>query len=551
MTPSAQVDVPRRRWWTLDPGGAAAGLGLALLAMTPSLLPRPALFQGVIAAVAFGVGYLLGAIVWRLLRALWHPRVSAAVRRALWIGYGVVWAVAAAVLAVLAVGWQNEVRRLVEMAPLDGADGLAFAAGFLPLTVLLLAIGRGVRRMFQALRDRIGAPVAMMLSASTVLAGIAALTLVVSVAVDRVYLDRNAHPSAGVVEPASADRSAGSGSAIRWQDVGRHGGDFLAGGPDAAEIAELTHRPAMPPIRVYAGLESAATAQERAALVVAELERTGAFERSVLVVATTTGSGWLKPQSMDALKYLHGGDTAIAAMQYAYTPSWVSFVFDPDAPVQTARVLFDAIEARWKQLPAGHRPKLVVYGLSLGAHGGQAVFGDVPELRARTDGALFLGSPAGSAMWQGLQAARDAGSPAWQPVLDDGREVRWMSREGDQNRLPGPWVHPRVLYLQHATDPVTWLAPELLWRSPEWLEPAQRGADVSPDMRWIPVVTAVQVGIDMLGGEAVPARHGHNFGDVVTTGWREVTGDAGLDAAAVARIQAKIETYAAIAPFEE
>ncbi|QTV79917.1 alpha/beta-hydrolase family protein [Microbacterium sp. NIBRBAC000506063] len=108
-----------------------------------------------------------------------------------------------------------------------------------------------------------------------------------------------------------------------------------------------------------------------------------------------------------------------------------------------------------------------------------------------------------------------------------------------------------MLYLQHATDPVTWLSPELLFQAPEWLEPDERGPDVSPAMRWIPIVTAMQVAVDMLGGEAVPARHGHNFGDVAVIGWQQITGEAGLDAVAVARIQAEIESYAPILPHQE
>ena len=87
----------------------------------------------------------------------------------------------------------------------------------------------------------------------------------------------------------------------------------------------------------------------------------------------------------------------------------------------------------------------------------EAVFADVADVRDRTGGAMFVGSPNGSALWRSLQAARDAGSPAWQPVLDDGREVRWMSQPGDASRIGAEWTTPRVLYLQHATDPVTWL----------------------------------------------------------------------------------------------
>jgi uncharacterized membrane protein len=522
-----------------------------VLSVTPSLLPRPALFQGVVTAVAFAIGYLLGVAVWRVARSLVRRRPAPALRSVLWITYAAIWLAAVAVLSVQALSWQNEVRALVEMPPLGGADLAPFLTGFVPVAVLLLAIGKAHRRLFLALRRKSGPPMAILGTATVVVAGTAGVALAAVVAVDTIYAGLNAGPEAGLAEPDSTYRSAGPDSAIEWEDLGRHGSAFVGGGPTADEIAALIDAPAMQPIRVYAGLASADTVEERAWLVVEELERTGAFDREVLVVATTTGSGWLEAQTVDSIEYLHAGDTAIAALQYAYTPSWVSFLFDPDAPVEAARVLFDAVEERRLQLPVDDRPQLISYGLSLGAHGSQAVFDDLDAVRARTDGAMFVGSPAGSTLWQSLHDARDPGSPVWRPVLDEGREVRWMSRDGDQGLLSGPWEHPRVLYLQHATDPVTWLTPELLWRAPEWLEQGQRGEDVSPSMRWIPVVTVVQVGIDMLGGEAVPARHGHNFGDVVTSGWREVTGDAGLGEEAVAAIRTEIESYAPIQPFQE
>ncbi|GAA1136788.1 alpha/beta-hydrolase family protein [Microbacterium natoriense] len=540
-------DSPRRRWWHVDPGGALGGLLLAVLSATPSLLPRAALFQGLITAVAFAVGYGVGTAAWLGIRRLVPMRS----RPILWIAYGVLWLVAVGALSVLAVAWQNEVRRAVEMPPLDAVDLAGFLLGFLPVVVILIALGKLNRRVFRALQRTSGTPVSLFGTLTALVAGVAATVLVVMFGVDAVYKGLNGAPDAEAVEPSSEFRSAGAGSAIRWEDLGRHGSAFIGGGPTASEITALTGVEAKDPIRVYAGLESAETSEARAQLVVDELERTGAFDRSVLVVATTTGSGWLEAQTVDAIEYLHAGDTAIAAMQYAYTPSWVSFLFDPDAPVESARALFDAVEERWSRLPADDRPELIVYGLSLGAHGGQAVFDGLGDLRSRVDGAMFVGSPNGSALWRTLQGARDPGSPVWQPVLADGREVRWISRAGDESLLPGPWSEPRVLYLQHATDPVTWLAPELIWSPPEWLDPSQRAEDVSPEMRWIPVVTAVQVGIDMLGGEAVPARHGHNFGDVVTTGWREVAGDAGLDQAAVDRIQEEIEGYAPIQPYLE
>jgi uncharacterized membrane protein len=533
-----------RRWWHLDPGGVLIGLAMVALSLTPSLLPRPAILQGALAGVSFGIGYLVGALVWWIIRSQtrWRPSVRA--RRVFWWGMLALAAVVIIVIGLVAVGWQNEVRALVEVDPIDAVYGGSFVAGFVLSAALLVALGRGVRRMTLHLVRLTGPVVGVLGATVAVIAGALVFGIVVIAALDAIYANRNGSPDAALVEPASDYRSAGSDSAVEWSGLGRHGGAFIAGGPTAGEITALTGLESKDPIRVYVGLENAPTVAERAELAVAELRRTGAFERELLVVATTTGSGWLEDQAVDAVEYLHAGDTAIVAVQYAYLPSWVSFLFDPDAPLAAAQATFDAVYAEWASLPADARPRLVVYGLSLGAHGSQEVFSGLDDLRERTDGALFVGSPASSTLWGDLQASRDAGTPAWQPVLDDGAQVRWMSLPGDTERLPGPWAEPRVLYLQHATDPITWLTAELLWSPPEWLEPEQRGADVSPAMRWIPVVTGLHVTVDMLMGTSVPARHGHNFGDVMVDGWRDVAGDAGLSPAALDRVRAEIESYA-------
>ena len=533
-----------RRWWHLDPGGVLIGLALVALSLTPSLLPRPALLQGALAGVAFGIGYASGALVWWIIRSSSPWRPSARVRRFFWWGMLALAAFIIVVIGLVAVGWQNEVRALVEVAPLDAVAVGAFLAGALVTAALLVVIGRGVRRMTVHLVRLAGPGIGLLGATVAVAAGVLAFGMVVVAAIDAIYADRNGSPDAALIEPSSEFRSAGPESAVAWEGLGRHGGTFVAGGPTAVQIRQLTGVDALEPIRVYVGLGNAETVAERAELAVAELRRTGAFDRELLVVATTTGSGWLEDQGVDAVEYLHAGNTAIVAVQYAYTPSWVSFLFDQDAPIGAAQATFEAVYAEWSSLPADDRPRLVTYGLSLGAHGGQETFADLDDLRERTDGALFVGSPASSTMWRELQAARDAGTPAWQPVLDDGAQVRWMSQPGDTERLPGPWAEPRVLYLQHATDPITWLTAELLWSPPEWLEPDQRGADVSPSMRWIPVVTALQVTIDMLMGQSVPARHGHNFGDVMVDGWRDVTGDAGLTPAALDAVRAEIASYA-------
>lgn len=533
-----------RRWWHLDPGGVLVGLALVALSLTPSLLPRPSVLQGALAGVAFVLGYAIGALVWWVIRLIVKWRPTGRSRRLYWWGMLALAAAIIVIIGIAAVGWQNEVRALVETPPLDSVAASGFVVVTLLTAALLLAIGRGVRRLTVSLVRAAGPVVGGIGVVSIVVASGVFFVLAVMVTIDVIYADRNGHPDAALIEPSSEFRSAGEESAVEWSSLGRHGGTFVAGGPSAAQIKTLTGLEALEPIRVYVGLDSADSVSERAALAVDELRRTGAFDREVLVVATTTGSGWLEDQAVDAVEYLHAGDTAIVAVQYAYTPSWVSFLFDPDAPVAAAQATFEAVYAEWLSMPADDRPRLISYGLSLGAHGSQAVFDDLADLRNRTDGALFVGSPAGSTMWQTLQAARDEGSPAWQPVLDDGQQVRWMSQPGDSDRLPGPWDEPRVLYLQHASDPIPWLTTDLLWSSPEWLEADQRGPDVSPSMRWIPMVTGLQVTIDMLMGQSPPARHGHNYGDVMVDGWRAVAGDAGLTPAALDAVRTEIESYA-------
>lgn len=223
----------------------------------------------------------------------------------------------------------------------------------------------------------------------------------------------------------------------------------------------------------------------------------------------------------------------------------MSFLFDPDLAADSSQALFDAVHARWEELPEGSRPRLAVYGLSLGAQGMSGSFENLDDLRSRTQAALFTGSPANSQPWRALQGGRDAGSPIWQPVYQRGREVRWQSKPGDFEKLGRGWQQPRVGYLQHATDPITWLDPQVIYQRPDWLAgPAATGgraADVSDSMHWIPAVTFLQLVTDMLVSEAVPPSHGHNFGDVALDGWAQVLPGHGLHEAQLDSIQKVVE----------
>src|SRR6185437_11882345 len=144
----------------------------------------------------------------------------------------------------------------------------------------------------------------------------------------------------------------------------------------------------VPPIRAYAGLNSAgepgitATAE----LAAQELQRTGGLQRAVVAVATTTGTGWINEAEADALEYMYNGNTAIVSMQYSYLPSWLSFLVDKENARHAGQALFEAVDRLIRQMPEAERPKLVVFGESLGSFGGEASFMSLNNVLARTDG---------------------------------------------------------------------------------------------------------------------------------------------------------------------
>ncbi|BBZ42725.1 hypothetical protein MPRM_00060 [Mycobacterium parmense] len=144
---------------------------------------------------------------------------------------------------------------------------------------------------------------------------------------------------------------------------------------------------------------------------------------------------------------------------------------------------------------------------------------------ARTDGALFSGPTFNNTIWTDLTATRDAGSPEWLPIYQDGRAVRFVARASDLTRPNSPWDHPRVVYLQHASDPIAWWTPNLLFKEPDWLK--EKRATTLPQTRWIPVVTFLQVSADMAVAVDVPDGHGHHYVGDVADGWAAVPSPPG------------------------
>jgi uncharacterized membrane protein len=529
-----------------DPLGLALAVGFFCLSLTPSLLPRSwllqGIFSGVFAAMGYGIGVLAAATCGKVIG--WRPRPPRSGRGR--------WLLAAtaglAVLLFLYRGsiWQRELYRLTGQEP----PARYAYAGVLPAAVAVLAgligMARSMRawsqRLSAAMRSRLPAPVAWSASALTVV-------IVSAGVVDGSVWDGRLSPAnaffrtvnhetrSGAVRPTSPTLSGSPASLVSWASLGRQGRDFVAGAPRVEDLRAFSGAEARQPVRVYAGVDSAPTIRERAALAVAELERAGGFSRQVLCVITTTGTGWIDPHAVEPLEYMYRGDTALVAMQYTYFPSPIAFLADRSRAQEAGRELFDQVRERWSKLPLGKRPLLLVFGESLGSFGGEAAFSGVEDIERRTDGVLWVGPPRSNVLHSALTQARDPGTTQAQPVYQQGRTVRFAAVPEDLSG-PGPhWDRPRVVYLQHASDPIVWWTPGLLWQRPDWLrEPA--GPDARPGMPWFPFITFWQVTADLVSSTRVPAGHGHVYGSEQVDAWAAISPPAGWNAALTARLKA-------------
>ncbi|WP_174248244.1 alpha/beta-hydrolase family protein [Streptomyces hoynatensis] len=503
------------------------------LSLTPSLVPRPWYYQGAVGGITAAIGYGIGALLSWLYRLLspWQPSERARAR--CWLAYLVALPFAVAFMLGRSADMQRELRRLQELPPTLTWHSLMIALISLAVLALLLLVARairlGTRTLTRLLNRFVPWPVAvalgLVLSTTFVVIGTRDVVWdrgVLEIA-DRIAAAKDHSTDPGVVRPYSPLLSGSPDSLIAWDDLGNKGRTFTGTALSGEEISDFTGRPALDPIRAYVGRAAYDDFADGAELAVRELERTGAFDRAVLAVTGTTGTGWVDPTPVEALEYMHGGDTAVVTMQYSYLPSWASFMVDRDEAGEATKALFDAVYARWQQEPAGHRPKLLVLGESLSVSAVESAFDDLDDMLARTDGALLIGPPDFSPIHSELTERRDPDSPIWRPVYEDGEHVRFAQFPDRDLRLPegAPWLEPRVVYLQNASDPVVWWSPDLLFQRPEWLnEPL--GPDVTSAVDWFPFVSFWQTTVDMAVSYGVTAPHGHRYGANPVAAWAAI-----------------------------
>ena len=231
-------------------------------------------------------------------------------------------------------------------------------------------------------------------------------------------------------------------------------------------------------------------------------------------------------------------------MQYSHLPSWLSFLVDQDGGARrrsrpVRRGLREVVAAAGRS----DRPELYVFGESLGSFGGENAFSGEADLAVRTTERSSSALPTSTRCTASFVDGRDAGSPEIEPVFRDGRVIRFANRARES--IPPddqPWTGTRVVYLQHASDPVTWWSPDLILAPPRLAGGAAR-PDVSDSARWFPLITFWQLTADLALGFSTHPGYGHNYSGEHVDAWNAILQPEGWTPGMLDELRAKLRRY--------
>lgn len=296
------------------------------------------------------------------------------------------------------------------------------------------------------------------------------------------------------VLPESPLLSGSKESIIPWSTLSVQGRRHIADQRTPLDITDVMNEWAQTPIRIYCGFDSAETESERVDLALAELRRTKAYDREFLIVISPTGTGYVNYIFSESVEYLTRGNCAMVTIQYSKRPSPLSLDQVPEGR-HHYRMLLNGIRRELKNRPLDQRPKIILFGESLGAWTSQDAFmneGTDGFEALGVSGALWIGTPAGS-KWkeQALFDNRLNTNREEIGVFNDFGEYQALSSEA-QDQL-------KYIMITHYNDPVAHFDSSLLLQAPKWLasDRSKRPTTVPKTTRWRPITTFVHTLIDM------------------------------------------------------
>jgi len=318
------------------------------------------------------------------------------------------------------------------------------------------------------------------------------------------------------IEPAYCDVpdspyvSGGTNSVSPFDELGLQGRRFVTDVMTPDLIEDTLGEPAVAhPIRAYIGYNSEPIyTTGRSEMALEELSRLGAFDRRYLLLFAPTGTGWVDQTMIESAEILSRGDIATVCIQYGRSPSFLALQ-KVALGRQQFRQLMWGVKQHLAERPAEKRPKVLIFGESLGAwsssdvvmHQGIEGFDDYG-----IDKALWFGLP-GFAKWS-KTGMRDGSSD----LIPDG-SVGTFDRIEEYNELTEEEKDAmRAVILDHDNDPIAQVSMRLAVKEPAWLRTDERGRNVPDEMRWSPLLTFIQVAVDAMNAMRVVPGQFKSFG---------------------------------------
>lgn len=487
--------------------------------------------QGLISGLALTSGYTVGVLGQWLWNYFELPKPGRRARPVVALTAAGFCFILAAIFLWEASGWQNTLRASMGLEKTAVTRPFVIGVVAVLLFLVLLILARSFRETFHYVSERLHRYVPRRVSylfgliAAFAIYGLAANGVLFSLilrAADSSYKqwDRQVQPD--LLQPADSMKAGSVASFLKWEEMGHYGREFIAGSVDTSDLKKFTRQPVKQPIRVYVGIH-AGDEEERAELALQELKRLNAFDRSVLILATPTGSGWVEEDAIEPVEYLHRGDIATVAAQYSYLPGALPLILEGEYGSEVARALFQKIYGYWTELPRDNRPKLYLQGLSLGALNSDHSFDFFDIINDPFHGALWSGPPFRSSIWREVTTRRRPESPVWLPRFRDDSVVRFANQHGGLEQGEAEWGNFRIAYLQYASDPIVFFDFQAWRREPKWMT-GPRGPGVNENLKWYPIVTMLQLVADMIASTSLPPGYGHEYASVdYLQSWMELT----------------------------
>lgn len=314
------------------------------------------------------------------------------------------------------------------------------------------------------------------------------------------------------IPPSSPYVSGGPNSVSPFAELGLQGRRFVTEVVPPEVIDEtLGEKGAQHPVRVYVGVESEPLyATGRSELALEEMERLGAFDKKYLLLVSPTGTGWVDHTVVETAEILSRGDVASVCIQYGKAPSFLEVQGVSLGRAQFRQLLW-GVRQRLMAVPEGERPRVLVFGESLGAWSGSDVImhqGIAGFDHYGIENALWFGLP-GLARWSrtGMREGRNALTPQGTVGAFDRFEQYEKLSNSEKDAL-------RAVIVDHDNDPISQMSLRLAVKRPIWLNGEPR-RNVPEGMRWQPIITFIQVLVDAMNAMVtVPGEYksfGHDY----------------------------------------